>query len=285
MSVTRNKTWSFLISAGALALLATSVTAAAALTDAEKCSTQKMRVAGKYVFCRMKAEAKAIKKGAPADFTNCDSKFAAKWAKIETKAAGACPAGGDVQSVGDIAIADTALMAGTVSAAARFQYNGNGTTSDLNTGLTWENKSYNDDSVNDITTRYTFQEAVTVHIATLNGASFGGHSDWRVATPNEMLSLVNFSNPGEIKSYPAFDFNCDFVCNMGICPGPVFDAITSNCAFSELWGHESFWTSTTNPEDPTEAITVLNWGFIIETEESKTTSRPVIAVRGGRRSD
>ncbi len=285
MEITRDIARSFLIGAGALALLATSVTTAAALTDAEKCSAQKMKVAGKYVFCRVKAAAKAIKTAATADFTKCDAKFAAKWAKIEAKAAGACPAGADLQGLGDIAIADAGLIAGTVSAAPRFQNNGNGTTSDLNTGLTWENKSYNDDSVNDIITGYTFQEVVSVHLATLNGASFGGHSDWRFPTPNEMLSLINFKNPGEIKSYPEFDFNCDFVCNMGICPSPSFDAITSNCAFSELWGSETFWTSTTNPEDSTEAIAVANWGFILETEERKTSDHRVIAVRGGRRSD
>ncbi len=54
-----------------------------------------------------------------------------------------------------IAIAGTALMTGTVSAeTARFQYNGNGTTTNLNTGFAWENKSYKDASVNDMTTRH-----------------------------------------------------------------------------------------------------------------------------------
>ncbi len=276
-----------LTGAVALACLTASATSAAALSDEDKCAVQKMKVAGKYVFCRMKAEAKAIKKGTAPDFAKCDTKFAAKWATIEAKAAGACTTPGDAANVASIAIADAGLMAGTVTAAGRFQNNGNGTTTDLNTGLTWENKAYNDDSINDVGTRYVYQDAFDVHIATLNATSFGGHDDWRMPTPHELLSLINFKNPGEYKSYPAFDFNCSFTCNEPLCPTPEWDAVNSNCAFADASGPHGYWTSITNPEDQDEAIVVETDGFILELEEGKNSGggHSVMAVRGGRRND
>ncbi len=254
---------------------ATWASGASGMDAADKCVAKKMKLAGKYVFCRMKAESKAVKKGTPPDFAKCDSKFAAKWAAIEAKAAGACPTEGDATAVGDIAIADAGLMAGTVAAVDRFQDNGNGSITDVNTGLTWEKKSYLDDSIHDIAETYDWDEAFSVHIATLNGTTFAGHSDWRVPTPNEMLTLINFRNPADVRSFPAFDVNCTDGCDISTC----------SCAFAQVWNGDNFWTSITNPEDPTEAITVTNDYIQIEFESHKTSHYPVIAVRGGRRND
>ena len=41
---------------------------ALAVTDAQKCEAAKLKVAGKYNFCRLKAEAKAVKTGNPVDY-------------------------------------------------------------------------------------------------------------------------------------------------------------------------------------------------------------------------
>lgn len=40
---------------------------AAALTPAQKCQAKKLKITGKYAFCRLKADAKAVKTGQPAD--------------------------------------------------------------------------------------------------------------------------------------------------------------------------------------------------------------------------
>lgn len=285
--MSKPKRWAPLAGAATMVVAVACVTAVSALTESDKCATQKMKVAGKYVSCRMNEEAKAIKKGTAPDFSKCNTKFADKWDKIESKAAGACPTEGDLEDVANIAIADAGLMAGTVSAAARFKNNGDGTTTDLHTGLTWENKSYLDDSVHDVSTTYVFQDAFAVHIATLNATSFAGYDDWRVPTPLELLSLINFENPNEIKGYPELDFNCSFECNEPICETPSFDAVTSNCAFSEISSPHTYWTSTTNPEDSDQAIAISSRSLILELEEGKSSGggHSVMAVRGGRRND
>ncbi len=59
---------------------------AGAITAEEKCEADKNKIAGKYAFCRQKAEMKAIKKEEPADYTKCDSKLLLKWQKAEEKA-------------------------------------------------------------------------------------------------------------------------------------------------------------------------------------------------------
>jgi len=63
------------------------VSTAGALTPEDKCEFKKNKIAGKYSFCRQKAEAKAIKKETAPDFSKCDEKLLKKWAKEEEKAA------------------------------------------------------------------------------------------------------------------------------------------------------------------------------------------------------
>lgn len=72
---------------------------AAALTAAEKCEAGKLQTAGKYAFCRMKAEAKAVKTGQPPDYTKCNDKYGPKWTAIEAAAGGACPVSGDLAAI------------------------------------------------------------------------------------------------------------------------------------------------------------------------------------------
>ncbi len=51
------------------ALLALAAGSASAITPEDKCEADKNKIAGKYAFCRQKAEAKAIKKAEAADYT------------------------------------------------------------------------------------------------------------------------------------------------------------------------------------------------------------------------
>jgi len=81
--------------------------AAYAATDEEKCAAAKMKEAGKYGFCRMKAEAKSVKKGEPVDYSKCDGKFSKGWQKAEFKAGGACPTNDDEAAIQAQVTADT----------------------------------------------------------------------------------------------------------------------------------------------------------------------------------
>ena len=89
------------IAGSIVAALALGLTAAAAyaVSPADGCEAAKLKIAGKYDFCRFKAEAKAAKTGTPADFSKCDLLYAAKWTQVENAALGACPTNGDQTAV------------------------------------------------------------------------------------------------------------------------------------------------------------------------------------------
>lgn len=70
-----------------------------AADPAVTCEAAKLKEAGKYANCRMKADSKAAKKNEAPDYTRCESKFSDKWGKAEAKAAGACPSNGDETAV------------------------------------------------------------------------------------------------------------------------------------------------------------------------------------------
>jgi hypothetical protein len=72
---------------------------AVAATDAEKCEAAKLKIAGKYGFCRLKAEAKAVKTGDPPDHAKCDEKYGEKWTAAEGLGGGMCPTNGDQSAV------------------------------------------------------------------------------------------------------------------------------------------------------------------------------------------
>jgi hypothetical protein len=67
--------------------------------DAAKCEASKLGTAAKYDACRLKAEAKAVKKGGSPDFSKCDAAYSPKWTQAETKAGGMCPSNGDEAAV------------------------------------------------------------------------------------------------------------------------------------------------------------------------------------------
>ena len=79
--------------------------------------------------------------------------------------------------------------------ALSYQDNGDGTVTDVRTGLTWEKKT--DANVNSV---YTWNDAFA-YVAELNamngGAGFAGHNDWRLPNVRELLSIVDYgrSNP------------------------------------------------------------------------------------------
>jgi len=196
-----------IVFAWTLSLLSTAP--AVAIDDSAACTARKLKASGKYLYCLMKAEAKGVIKSLPPDSSGCETRLASQFAAIESSASGACATEGDGGMVESIGTADTGFMAKTVSLAQRFTNNGNGTISDADTGLTWENKSYFDGSIHDVATRYTWADAAAVHVATLNSTSFGGYDDWRVPSVNELVSLFNYAAPGLVKGFPEFGAGCD----------------------------------------------------------------------------
>src|SRR2546425_719264 len=111
--------------------------------------------------------------------------------------------------------------------------NGDGTLTDVNTGLMWEKLSA-DGTVHDRDNVYTWADAFAGHVATLNRMSFAGHTDWRLPNVRELLSIVTYQNLLPTVA-PAFDNHCSPGCSVTTC----------SCTFSG-----DTWTSTFEAAGP-----------------------------------
>ena len=156
---------------------------------------------------------------------------------------------------------------GEIQAGAPFSYtdNGDGTITDLNTGLMWEKKS-DDGSIHDKDTFYTWDNAFAVHVATLNdpNAPFAGHTDWRLPNFKELVSILDlerFVPPVD----PVFNTACAPSCTVTTC----------SCTRSSR-----YWSSTSLADFPPFAWQVIfSNGEVISA--SKIADNFVRAVRGG----
>jgi len=83
------------------------------------CSARKLAGAGKYTQCRLNVHRKNVLKGAALDFTKCDTKLTATFAKAEALAAGDCLTTTDLEATRAQATGDgdaiVALLAGTAT--------------------------------------------------------------------------------------------------------------------------------------------------------------------------
>ena len=221
----------------------------AMLSPAAKCEATKLKRAGLYNACRMKAQAKAVKSGKPVDFSKCDATFADKWALAETDGGMACPTSGDLSAVQSQVASDTALIITRLKGGTRFVDNGDGTISDLQTGLMWEKKDNLDGTANlsdphDADNVYKWSStgtaaadgpAFTDFLSRLNTCTsldgmtitggLGGHCDWRLPTIVELQTIVDLTATG---------------CGTG-----------NPCIFSELGPTVAsyYWSSTGDPGD------------------------------------
>lgn len=294
----------------AAAFVAAGTGTAWGLSPEDKCEVDKNKEAGKYAFCRQKAEAKAIKKGTAPDYAKCDAKLLDKWAKAEQKAIDkgtscvdsvtdaviqsfvtahsdivaaaldggtlftcAFPASGQMTPFGSGSDGD--LVAG---AALSYTDNGDGTITDANTGLMWEKK---DDSggIHDKDNTYTWSTGTddmdgtiaTTFLATLNGGGgFAGYTDWRVPNVRELQSIVDY----EVflpSVDPAFH-------QAATCTGCT-DVTLPSCSCTGS-GSFSYWASTTVAFSPNFAWHVV-FGDGNSGIDNKTFSLRVRAVRGG----
>ncbi len=111
--------------------------------------------------------------------------------------------------------------------------NGDGTVTDVTTGLMWEKLSH-DGTVHDDHNTYTWANAISGHVATLNRTNFAGHNDWRLPNVRELLSIVTYQNLLPTVA-PAFDNHCSSGCDVTRC----------SCTFSG-----DTWTSTSEADSP-----------------------------------
>jgi len=145
--------------------------------------------------------------------------------------------------------------------------NGNGTVTDLNTGLVWEKVS-DDGTVHDKDNTYTWANAFTGHVATLNATSFAGHTDWRLPNVRELQSIVNYQSSNPMVS-SAFKTNC----------APGCPATGCSCTASG-----NYWSSTSSVSSPSRAWFVsFRYGNVdaFSSSGSKSVAAFVRAVRGG----
>ena len=77
-----------------------SPSSASALTDAQKCSSFKWKVAGGHAECLLKEDAKAIKTGKEPDYSSCERKLTIKYTRAELK--WACDVEGEVANVSNL---------------------------------------------------------------------------------------------------------------------------------------------------------------------------------------
>ena len=155
---------------------------------------------------------------------------------------------------------DGDVQAGAVLA---YQDNGDGTVTDLHTGLMWEKLS-DDGSVHDLDNTYTWDLAFSVKVATLNIMAFAGHADWRLPNFKELVGILDVETSTPTAS-AAFNTDCASGCSVTTC----------SCTFST-----GYWSSTSVPSGALLAYFV-NFDSARVSLGSKTTSLlRVRAVRG-----
>jgi hypothetical protein len=250
-----------------IACLLITASAAAAQTATERCHADRLRHASTHAGCRIKALSRAVLDGGPAIFQRCDARLARGFAATAARYGTACP-GGDLPAAQAV-LADCAEQVGTllaggapgcrrltatgqtgcwdptgvaiacagsgqdgeVQAGAALAYadNGDGTITDLATGLMWEKKG-DDGGIHDRDQRWNWQGGFDQFVAQLNADGFAGYDDWRVPNVKELQSIVNYGVASPSVD-PAFHHDCAPGCAVTAC----------SCTLLEF-----YWTSTSH---------------------------------------
>ncbi len=101
-----------LVAACTLGLVLTSHSPIDAADPAVRCESGKLIHSGVYGLCRLKAEAKAVKRGVAVDYSKCEAKFSSKFDAVEAAAGvGVCPSESDEASIDTRITTDTAEIA------------------------------------------------------------------------------------------------------------------------------------------------------------------------------
>jgi hypothetical protein len=143
--------------------------------------------------------------------------------------------------------------------------NGDGTITDLRTGLMWEKLS-DDGSVHDKDARTPWVDAFG-KITTLNAEAFAGPTDWRIPNGNELQSLADYGTSAPSIA-AVFHTACAAGCTVLTCSCTPFDVPT--------------WTSTSAHFTKDAAIRVSFLDGLVSADWKRpTSSYHVRAVRGG----
>ncbi len=286
---------------------------AVAADPAEKCETGKLKEAGKYATCRLKSEATGIKKGLPADFTKCESKFTDKWGKLEAKAGvGICPSESDASSIDARITIDTDEIAtllsggtlppvtadqfpatgqttsfgagsdGDVQAGAPLAYvdNADGTITDVNVALMWAKK---DDAggVHDVDQLYAWSTGtddmdgtiVTSYLDVLNDVAGGATSCFAGHCD---WRIANVKELQSIVDYGVDNPSIDAIFHQSATCLGCSDVTAATCSCT---GATSYWSSTTGPSGSTDQAWVVRFDTGENLLDTKVFSRRVRAVR------
>lgn len=167
---------------------------------------------------------------------------------------------------------------GTLRAGSpmRFRDNLDGTINDLNTGLTWEKKCDCPDNPHDYRRRLPWSgngsgQTIWDWLAQVNSegsSGFGGHSDWRIPNPKELISIIDYE-----RFNPAVGVAFDGpLCGLGCT-----DLRDPSCSCTTMKG---YWSSTSFADDAENALVVgAHLGLL--GDMAKREDNAVRAVRGG----
>ncbi len=106
--------------------LSAAMQAGTATGDAAACVVSKLKAAGKKCACVQKIRATAALKPTTLDFSACEAKLSAAYAKAEAKAGGACPTTGDAETVCDQVLASVAEAEADIADRDTTTYSGAG---------------------------------------------------------------------------------------------------------------------------------------------------------------
>ncbi len=150
----------------------------------------------------------------------------------------------------------------------RFVDNHDGTITDNQTGLLWE-KLLDDGSIHDKDTSYTWGNASSSKMGSLNIAYFAGHNDWRLPTIQELESIVEFGTAN-----PAIDI----AFHGTSCGAGCTDITSASCACTQS-GY--YWSATSRTGFPSVAWYVDFFNGIVFYNTKTSTDYYARAVRGG----